>query len=334
MKKQYRYFVGIDVSKGKLDVCLSSLEKEGIYTAVVDNSRSGVRQLVRAVRSHVPKEDWGLILFCMEHTGVYINRLLRGLWADHCVIWVESPLRIKQAIGHLSRGKDDQIDAKRIADFAKRHADRALLYHPRREPIQKLAHLMAIRNKLKQYKTGLATSLREKKAFDDGELKQELNFGKQSIKAMEVEIKAIEERMREVIREDNRLTEIYRYVTSVPGIGFVNGVYFIVVTNEFKSFNNPKAYATHAGVAPFPNRSGKVIKPDRVSQKAHKELKKNLQMAVTSLIGRNNELNEYYERKTAEGKHTMSVMNAMRNKLIHRVFACVLEERKYQHSKP
>ncbi|MCF6352283.1 MAG: hypothetical protein L3J06_04660, partial [Cyclobacteriaceae bacterium] len=41
------------------------------------------------------------------------------------------------------------------------------------------------------------------------------------------------------------------------------------------------------------------------------------------------DLKAYYERKVSEGKNKMSVINAIRNKLIHRVFTCVNENRKY-----
>ena len=42
------------------------------------------------------------------------------------------------------------------------------------------------------------------------------------------------------------------------------------------------------------------------------------------------DLKAYYERKIAAGKNKMSVINAMRNKLILRVFACMRNNRVYQ----
>ncbi len=44
------------------------------------------------------------------------------------------------------------------------------------------------------------------------------------------------------------------------------------------------------------------------------------------------ETHDYYHRKVEAGKKKMSVLNAVRNKLIHRVFACVRENRKYEKS--
>jgi transposase len=43
----------------------------------------------------------------------------------------------------------------------------------------------------------------------------------------------------------------------------------------------------------------------------------------------NDELKQYYERKVAEGKNKMSVINAVRNKLVHRIFAVLRDDREY-----
>lgn len=41
------------------------------------------------------------------------------------------------------------------------------------------------------------------------------------------------------------------------------------------------------------------------------------------------EIQDYYLRKVAEGKNKMLVLNAVRNKLIHRVCAVVHNQKKY-----
>jgi len=53
-------------------------------------------------------------------------------------------------------------------------------------------------------------------------------------------------------------------------------------------------------------------------------------MCALVALGYNQDLKAYYERKVSEGKNKMSVINAIRNKLIHRVFTCVNENRKYE----
>lgn len=46
-------------------------------------------------------------------------------------------------------------------------------------------------------------------------------------------------------------------------------------------------------------------------------------MAALSVIRLKGELRDYYLRKIAEGKNKMSVLNAVRNKLIHRICAVI-----------
>ena len=59
-------------------------------------------------------------------------------------------------------------------------------------------------------------------------------------------------------------------------------------------------------------------------------MKRLLHLAALSAIKVKGEFKQYYERKKAEGKHVMSVLNAIRNKLVLRIFACVKNKRFYQ----
>lgn len=77
--------------------------------------------------------------------------------------------------------------------------------------------------------------------------------------------------------------------------------------------------ACYSGVAPFVYQSGTSIRGKTgVSKFANGELKRTLHMAAISSVQHNPELHEYYQRKVQEGKNKMSVINAVRNKLLHR----------------
>ena len=52
-------------------------------------------------------------------------------------------------------------------------------------------------------------------------------------------------------------------------------------------------------------------------------------MVAMSVTMRENELADYYHRKVEEGKSKMSVLDAVRNKIIHRIFACVRNNRNW-----
>lgn len=59
-------------------------------------------------------------------------------------------------------------------------------------------------------------------------------------------------------------------------------------------------------------------------------LKKLLHLAAMSAIQCCEEIRAFYQRKVAAGKNKMSVINAVRNTLISRVFACINNKRMYQ----
>ncbi|MFA6517579.1 MAG: transposase, partial [Bacteroidia bacterium] len=97
-----------------------------------------------------------------------------------------------------------------------------------------------------------------------------------------------------------------------------------VYTRCFSTFDNARQLACYAGVAPFEYTSGTSIRgKTRVSPMANKKLKVLLSMCALNAKKADPEIGLYYLRKTEEGKNPMSVINAIRNKLILRVFATV-----------
>ncbi|PIB23697.1 hypothetical protein BFP77_15385 [Maribacter sp. 4U21] len=106
----------------------------------------------------------------------------------------------------------------------------------------------------------------------------------------------------------------------------------IVKTNEFKTIREPRKLACYAGVATFANTSGvSVFGRNKVSNHADKGLKKLLHLGALSVIRLDNDLAVYYHRKVKEGKNKMSVLNAVRNKIIHLVFALINNRTFYQN---
>ena len=89
---------------------------------------------------------------------------------------------------------------------------------------------------------------------------------------------------------------------SIPGVGTVTAAKCIVITDEFKKFDNAKQLACHAGVVPFENSSGTSLQSrPKVSKKAHKGIKATLSNCVMSAMRYNTHFKTYYERnRTAD----------------------------------
>jgi hypothetical protein len=63
---------------------------------------------------------------------------------------------------------------------------------------------------------------------------------------------------------------------------------------------------------------------------ANVNLKTLLHMSALSAIVMKGEMREYFIRKVTQGKNKMSVINAIRNKLILRIFAVIKKDQSYQ----
>ena len=72
-----------------------------------------------------------------------------------------------------------------------------------------------------------------------------------------------------------------------------------------------------------------------MSHKSDKDIKKLLHMGAMSSIRReNSELGLYYIRKVAQGKNKMSILNAVRGKIVMRMFAVIKNDKLYEKRKP
>ena len=153
---------------------------------------------------------------------------------------------------------------------------------------------------------------------------------KKSLTALKDEQKAIDAQIETLIQGDSRLKELFDLMVSVTGVGAATGTEILVATNELKTINDPKKMACHAGVAPFEHRSGTSVRgKTQVSHQARKRLKSLFHLGSMSAIRMKGELQDYYQRKVSEGKNNMLILNAVRNKLIHRIYAVVKRGEKY-----
>ena len=321
---KFKNIIGIDTGKSSIDFSfLENGEKKKI--GIVENSVKKLELFLNDLKINV-KET----LFCMEHTGIYNFHLLSVLQNHGANIWLENPIQIKRSMG-MTRGKNDKIDAFRISKYAYLHQERAKLWQPTRLVIQNLKLLMSQRSRLNKAKKLIEIPVVESKEFI---AKDQYKLLKQNCKSTLTGIKKdlalVTAQIKKIIESDDTLKELFKYVASVPNVGLITATAIIVSTNEFQKIDTARKFACHAGVAPFEYTSGSSVRgKTRISHMADKELKTVLHLATLSAISRPGEFREYFVRKVKEGKNKMLVINAIRNKLIHRVFACVRDQRKY-----
>lgn len=324
-----KLFMGCDIAQDSFAFCLRNASENVLHGLVNNNAKSIRKWLSELQKMH--RIDLSSVLFCMEHTGIYGQILMRILHERNLLVCLEAAANIKLSLG-LQRGKNDKVDAQRIAEYAFRFTDRLKVWKPRPAVLEKLNHLNSARVRLIKARMILGRQIADAKRFLDNTNYQTIKKSCQlSLDAIQKDIKSLDKQIAETIKSDEQLHELSQYVTSVQGIGMVTCSALLVKTNAFQDYTEAKKFACTAGLAPFEHTSGKSVRgKTRVSHKAHKDIKTLLHMCAVGCISRKGEYKEFYDRKVAQGKNKMLVINAVRNKLVHRVFAVVRDKVMYQ----
>jgi transposase len=323
------YYLGVDIAKKTFQVALTT-DGVNFYELEVENNARAIGQYFQNLRKKFSFR-FPQLTVCLEHTGIYSYQLLEFLIRQNVKVCIEPALQIKRSQG-MVRGKSDQVDARRIAQYAVKNHAELTLWKPLRPTLQKLKALMSVRDRLIKTKVQLEVPLREGGEFIEASIQKSIIKSCQhTLKALHKDISKVEAEIDALVKEDSLLKHQAKLATSVPGVGKITALNVILSTGEFERITEVKQFACYAGVAPFEHTSGSSVRgKTRVSKMANMNLKKLLHMAAMSAIQCNEELKHYYERKVGEGKNKMSVMNAVRNKLISRIFSCVKNQRLYQ----
>jgi len=314
---KYSETLGIDVSKRTLDAYLHQGNKHSQFS----NDTKGFKSMLAWLRTYCEPSQ---CLICFEFTGDYSVPLSRFLTEEKLAFTMIPGLEIKLSTG-LKRGKDDVTDAKRIAEYCWLRRDSLQPSKILSNQLFKLQKLLNVRDYCVQQEVSLGQQKQEflavfKKSENPEMIKMIDGLLRKCLKTK----KEVEKLINELIKGDDELNRLYALMTSVVGIGPVIAWNMLVLTNGFNRFTSSRQFACFAGVAPFPHRSGTSLNSkDRVSHMANKHMKSLLNLGARSAILADPELKAYYHRKIEEGKNKMNVLNAVRNKLIHRVFSVV-----------
>lgn len=324
-----KFIIGIDVSKEKLDSCFlheSKIVEESIVENNTDSIKKWLNKFIKDKR--IQKEE---MLICAEYTGQYTYPLSCVCNEFSIDLWLENPAQIKYSSG-VQRGKNDKLDARKIAFYAQRYIDRAVLFSLPDKVLMTLKQLISERDLYVADKSKYHAQLTDQKRFMDKEIyKNKEKRLKTLIFELNKTIDQIDRQIKDLIDSDDNLREQHKILCSVDGVGERIAVKMIVETNAFKSFTDARKFCCHAGVAPFTYTSGtSVHSRNKVSNRADKSIKSLLHMAALSAIKIDGELRKYYLRKVEEGKNKMSVINAVRAKIIYRMFAVIKNNRQYE----
>lgn len=315
--------IGIDISSKTLDICVKN--KQQVLHFKIDNLQ---KPILKFFSSYKNKQ----LIIAMENTGRFNWNLYEVLETFNFEVYVINPLHLSKSLG-LVRGKDDKTDAYRICLFTEKNKEDLILWKPISKPIKKLKILITERTSRVKMKRRLLKQQHDYKLMKDVGLDKELlKLNKQFIAQINQQIASIELKIEIIINEDPEVKHQAKLMRSIPGVGKVLSWIMIAKTEGFTKITDPRKMACYSGVVPFEHQSGtSIYKRPKVSVFADKSVKAVLHLAAMSTIRLNNEMALYYKRKVNEGKNKMLVLNAVRNKIIHRIFAVIKKQEVYKN---
>lgn len=276
-------FVGIDVSKDRLDVHLRP-SGEGFAVA---RDGEGIQMLAARLRELGPE------LVVLEATGGFETVVAAGLAAEGLPLAVVNPRQIRdfaRAVGRLA--KTDPLDAAVLAHFAE--AVRPEVRELPNEAARALGELVARRRQIVEMMTAERNRRRlmtQKKAIRTVE---------RVLATLQAQLCDIEREIDDAIRGTPAWRARENLLRSVPGIGPNIARTLIAELPELGQIDR-RSLAALAGLAPFNHDSGK-LRGRRAIAGGRATVRSALFMAVLVSIRRNLPVADTYHRLVQAGK--------------------------------
>ena len=293
--------IGVDVSKGKLDIYVPA-KKEGSrpLTKEVDNSVAGFRELRNLARK-------AKATVCVEPTGGYELELIAFMHKFDVPVAYTDALRVRQfarAEGSLS--KNDAIDAALISRFADKIGVRVL--EAQEVEAVELKRKAKFRQTMVDSRTAMINRLETE---IDPEMKALL---KEQIRLAGRIIDKAERLCLDTVKKNDRMNSLKERFTAIGGVGDLTAISILSSLPEIGTLPDGKLNRL-VGIAPEEKQSGTKEWQRRIWG-GRKDVRNALYMAAVASIKWNAILGGYYHKKRAEGHpHKWAIVPTMRKLL-------------------
>jgi transposase len=307
MEDEMTGFVGIDVSKRKLDVAL--LLPEGRYRLkTVGNDAAGLATLWQWLGKAVPQEH-GSVHVCMEATGPYHEPLALWLHEHGAKVSVVNPAQIKHFLAsEMVRHKTDGGDAQGLARFAQRHQPAA--WAPPPPAVRALQALLA--------------RVRAVQAMHQAELNR-LSVAHESVKPSIQEVLAslqrtleqLQAQIKRTIDDDPDLQRRQQLLDSIPGLGAKTIPTLLGYIGEPARFKSVKQLVAFFKLAPRIRQSGSSLDTRRGTHPMGRSEIKQALYFPAMVAGRHNPLLAvFWQRLQARNRPGKLIVEACMHKLL------------------
>lgn len=299
-------FVGVDVSKDILDLCLLRESGKPLYERFANN-RDGHSKLLAWTRkqgSHASRR------FCMEATGAYSDAIALYLHEANEYVSVVNPAVIKYSSADGASNKTDRTAALKIAHFTRLH--RPETWQPpspeMRELIALVRHLDDLVTQQGQIKTRLTIP---------GQIPPVKDSLRKLLSTLGEQIKDIEAQIKQHTDDHPELKRSIELLETIPGIAKTTALRLLAEMPVADKKHSAQSAAAYAGLSPKEHRSGtSVHRATRISKSGNKHLRRSLYMPAICAIKHNPLVRALAERMAAAGKARMAIVAAAMRKLL------------------
>ena len=289
-------YVGIDVSKDKLDVAVLG-EERGWQ---VDNIQAGIAKLVQQMQELCSE------LIVVEATGGYQRAVVEALFHAGLSVAVANPTRVRQfarACGLLA--KTDKLDAQLLAVFGQRVQPK--LYTGKSEAEKQLSVLLGRRRQVEEMLKAEQNRLRT----ISPRLKSSVE---QVIVCLKEQKKHLDEQIQQFLQEQQVWQESTEILKSAPGVGMVTTATLLAELPELGKMDRKKIAAL-VGVAPMNYDSGKK-RGYRKTKGGRTNVRSVLYMSTLVATRYNPLIRPHYQQLLKRGKEKKVALTACMRKFL------------------
>lgn len=303
---------GIDVSKAELEFSSS----DGSHSGRVKNGQESIQRLTHLLR------EKGVSLVVVEATGGYERMFVAELWAAGIPVAVVNPRQTWAFAKSLGcEAKTDKLDARTLALFGAKVAPRVT--PPLAPELCALQELQARRRQLLEMLVAEKNHLRSPLTTS-----QTTGSVKRMIAHLEREIKALDGKMQEIVKDSPSLREKMEVIRRVKGAGAVLAMQLVANLPELGTLSRRKIAAL-VGVAPY-NRDSGAFSGKRHVMGGRREVRTVLYMAAVTAIRCNDKIKSFYIQMVKRGKPKMVALIAAMRKLLLLLNAMMREHLSHQ----
>lgn len=298
-------YVGIDVSKATLDVCL--LREERSDTNQVANTRQGINQLHHWLK----KRQAHNAHVCMEATGIYSVQVAQFLQERGYKVSVVNPQRIKGfADSQMRRSKTDKLDAAVIAAFC-----RALQPEAWTPPPPAWYELRALLRQLEDLQQTRQQQVNRLESATSPVVRTQLEA---HITFIEQQIAQLQHQIKEHLQQHPDLKQQVHLLTSIPSIGWLTACRLVAEIRSIASFDDVRQLVAFVGLDPTRHDSGSSVRGSRcISRKGRAALRAALYMPALVAKKHNPILRPFAAQLASRGKTPKQIITALMRKLLH-----------------